>query len=355
MAGGGADLLANEIAISLTAGADFKIELPDLSGDEYQVPTPSNDGVFAPIVKIKNEDITTKVVGGTGTFDFFMDGFKAHLKSEYEQGRITGEQYTKAYIALTEGAMANATQFVLGKDQAYWGAVGAQLQARRAEIDVVTARVQLEIEKTRLQTLTYEGLTAQAQYALTKLRLATESVQYDIAKFNLSDMLPLQKTQINKQIEASTAEIANTVKQGVLLTNEAALHPQKLALLTKQVASQEAQTLYVGKQSLALDKEMELSDSKKLLLKEQAEAQRAQTLDTRSDGSPVAGSMGKQQQLYSQQITSYQRDAEMKAAKVFTDAWITMKSLDEGLAPPNMFTNANLDVILTKLKANNGL
>jgi len=502
MAGGGADILANEISDSLLQGEEFDLSLPNFSGDAYQLPATTTDGLYAPVVRLKNEDLTTKVVGGTGTFDYFMDAFKAHLKGEFEGGRITGEQYTKAYIALTEGAMANATQFLLGKDQAYWGAVAAQLQARQAEVTLVTARVLLESEKTKLQTLRFEAMSAQASYALNKLRLATESVQFDTAKYQLDQLLPLQKALSQKQIEQATAEIAsigartaqtteetkgvvnnnelhplrksalekqiaqqvaetlNVGKQGILLDNEAAMQPlkvdmlnkqilgvvgqnlmlakqaenlsneillaplkkqtlekqiaqqtaetlnvgkqgllldneaamqtqkvdmlakqilgvvaqtsmtnkqienlqqevnlgpQKLALLTKQVANQEAQTAYVGKQSLAIDKELELQPYKKTLMQEQSEAQRAQTMDTRTDGTPVAGTVGQQKLLYGQQIISYKRDAEMKAVKVFTDAWVTMKTIDEGLAPPTAFSNTNLDQVLGTMKANNGL
>lgn len=88
---------------------------------------------------------------------------------------------------------------------------------------------------------------------------------------------------------------------------------------------------------------------------EQGEAQRAQTLDTRSDGATVGGAMGTQKNLYLQQIDSYKRDAEVKAGKMWTDAWITMKTIDEGLLPPSQFTNANLDVVLNKIKTNNNL
>ncbi|MBQ5153795.1 hypothetical protein EGM85_11085, partial [Macrococcus caseolyticus] len=63
----------------------------------------------------------------------------------------------------------------------------------------------------------------------------------------------------------------------------------------------------------------------------------------------------KQKELYTQQITSYQRDAEVKAAKLFTDAWITQKTIDEGLTPPNGFTNASVDDVLSTVKRNNSL
>lgn len=68
-------------------------------------------------------------------------------------------------------------------------------------------------------------------------------------------------------------------------------------------------------------------DAQYALVKENYESVRAQTLDTRTDGTTVVGSIGKQKALYDQQITSYQRDAEVKAAKIFSDAWITQKRL----------------------------
>lgn len=69
----------------------------------------------------------------------------------------------------------------------------------------------------------------------------------------------------------------------------------------------------------------------------------------------MVGSIGKQKALYDQQITSYQRDAEVKAAKIFSDAWITQKTIDEGLTAPSALQNASLDRILTVIKTNNKL
>ena len=63
----------------------------------------------------------------------------------------------------------------------------------------------------------------------------------------------------------------------------------------------------------------------------------------------------KQKELQEQQITSYKRDAELKAAKIWVDAWVTMKTIDEGLEPPTEFANTNLDAILAVIKENNEL
>lgn len=273
-----AEVEANRLLEELTKGDDFTLPDVDMTGPEWDIPGGDDSPIFGAIDKISNESLTTREVGGSGTFDALMESAHNHLKAEFKANRITGGEYTKAYIAMMESCMSNAVQFLLGRDQAYWAAAMAQIQA-------VTARVQLATSKAQFVLAKIQALSAKSEYALTKMKIATESETYCAALFNANQMLP-----------------------------------QQLKLLT-----------------------------------EQTEAQRAQTLDTRSDGATVTGSVGKQKELYSQQITSYQRDAEVKASKLFTDAWITQKTIDEGLNPPNGFTNASIDTILTKLKSNNGL
>lgn len=273
-----AEVEANRLLEELTKGDDFTLPDIDMSGPEWDIPGGDGSPIFGAITKITNESLTTREVGGSGTFDALMESAHNHLKAEFKANRITGGEYTKAYIAMMESCMSNAVQFLLGRDQAYWAAALAQIQA-------VTARVTLATSKAQFVLAKLQALSAKSEYALTKMKIATESETYCAALFNADQMLP-----------------------------------QQLKLLT-----------------------------------EQTEAQRAQTLDTRTDGAVVKGSVGKQKELYSQQITSYQRDAEVKASKLFTDAWITQKTIDEGLNPPNGFTNASIDTILTKLKSNNGL
>lgn len=273
-----AEVEANRLLEELTKGDDFTLPDIDMSGPEWDIPGGDGSPIFGAITKITNESLTTREVGGSGTFDALMESAHNHLKAEFKANRITGGEYTKAYIAMMESCMSNAVQFLLGRDQAYWAAALAQIQA-------VTARVTLATSKAQFVLAKLQALSAKSEYALTKIKIATESETYCAALFNVNQMLP-----------------------------------QQLKLIT-----------------------------------EQTESQRAQTLDTRTDGAVVKGSVGKQKDLYTQQITSYQRDAEVKASKLFTDAWITQKTIDEGLNPPNGFTNASIDTILSKLKSNNGL
>lgn len=217
------------------------ISLADLDDSIFQLPESLTN---YDIVPLNNAALTTGTVGGDGTFDVVMGSISAHLKAEYDKNRITGAEYTQAYIALTQAALQASVQFLLGRDQAFW-------MAQKAQVDAIKARVDLEI--------------ARLQYGY---------------------------------------------------------------LVPAQIA----------------------------LLQEQMEAARAQTLNTRSDGvTTVVGVLGKQKDLYTQQITSYQRDAETKVAKIFADAWIAQKTIDEGLVAPTGFTNASLDTVLTTIKTNNSL
>jgi len=289
MASCGADLQANASLTILLDGKSFTLPTINLDDPIYNIP-PSTGPVFDPIPQLTIEDLTTGTVEGNGTFDTIMKAITAHLKLEYEQNRITGNEYTKAYIALVTAALSTGTQFLLGKQNAYWQAVLVQAQAQIAQVELVKARVDMATAKTNLIAMQYQALTAEAGYGLTKIKIATEDASFCL--------VTAQKSQIDYTI-------AN--------------------LLPKQV----------------------------LLLQEQIEVQRAQTMDTRSTGgAAIAGVIGKQKELYTQQITSYKRDSENKFLKFYTDAWITQKTIDEGLLPPNNFTNASVDALLNTAKAN---
>lgn len=272
------------ILTELTAGVDFDLPEVDLSGPEYELPDGAE--IDFEVVRITNEELTQKSITGTGTFDVLMASLRVHLQKEYDANRITGAEYAKVYIALTEGALNQAVQFLLARDTAYWSAIAAKQQALSAQIATITAKVSLAAAKVQLESLRMEANTNRATYALTLMKLATENVAHDTAKYQLEEILPEQKQLVSEQVESA----------------------------------------------------------------------RAQTMNTRTDGiTLIQGVMGKQKDLYAQQIISYVRDAEIKAAKIFSDAWITMKTIDEGLLPPDNFNNASLNAILATLKVNNEL
>ena len=318
----GAEAEGNSLFQTLTAGVSFEIPQIDVTGPSFQIPGGMDSELYKEVTRIANSELTTTTLDGTGTFDVLMRGFKAHLKEEYNQSRITGAEYTKAYTALVESAMAQGVQFLLGKDASFWQAMSAQIQA-------ITAKLQLETARVRHTTAQLEALNQEATFALTKMRLANENMQYCIGKFNHEQMLPAQKT-------------------GQDIANRTAVYNLDMIMPLQKVGLEHSNSIALFNLQTMLPQQYEL-------LVEQTEVQRAQTLDARSDGITVVGAVGKQKDLYSQQIKSYQRDSELKAAKLFADAWTVQKTVDEGFVAPANFQNPSLDSVLGHIKTNNNL
>jgi len=475
MATNGSNTLANELMTSLNSGVSFTVPTVTLTGPDYTLPA---DTMSDPVA-LTNDDLTTSVVGGTGVFDTLMAALDAHLMKEYEAGRITGDQYAKAYIELTTAAMGNAVQFLLSRDQAYWQAMLVRSQARIAEIGAVTAAVELETAKTQRQLVAYQAVTQEAEYALTKVKLANEDITYAINNYKFTQLMPQEKllltaqttltTNQGSQVTAETAgityktsnlmpaELAQIQAQTTLLGSQDAqvdaetailsyrlinLLPAELAqlgaqttLLSSQDAQVDAETSILTyrlanilpKEALQLTAQTTLTTNQGLLVateediaayklgtlmpkestiltnqadklvkeslkitedttsqayqrtdimpaqkslltnqaatalaqvdlvKEQMETARAQTLDTRSNLSAVAGVVGKQKELLTQQKTSYQRDSEIKGAKMYLDAFITQKTIDEATTVPANLSSTNISTVFGTLKTNLGL
>jgi len=332
----GAEIVADALMDSLLTGETFTVPTINLNDPAFDFPSIVGNPLYNAVAELTNEDLTTRTVGGSGTYDAIMASQAAHLKDEFNQGRITGAEYTKAYIALAQAAAGQAIQFLLGKDQAYWASVIAQGQA-------LTARVQHETAKVQLAIALVEMNNQRATFALNKIRLANEDAQYGINKYNLDNILPSQKAQILQQTTNLVAEALNIPKQG--------------ALIDSNKAVQDAQKLSIEKNTEVADYNLDnLMPAQLTLVKEQGEVQRAQTLDTRSDGvTAVAGSVKSQKDLYAQQVISYQRSSQTNAAKVWVDSWVADSALQDSPTVPTGFTSTNIGSVLTTLKTINGL
>ena len=188
--------------------------------------------------------------------------------------------------------MTQSISFLFQQEQTKWNSIQAQAQARVVEIQGVQALVELERAKISAKKDEFEMHGIAAAYAKTKLELAVTEAQHNVVT-----------------VQASSEEY-------------------------------KLETMLPTQNSL---------------LQEQLESERAKTLDTRSDGSTVAGTVGKQKDLYTQQIDSFQKDAKHKIGKMYLDAWITQKTLDEGLLAPDEFTNTNFNEVLESLRSDNDL
>jgi hypothetical protein len=299
----GSDILSEELFVALVDGLNTSLpSLPDLTGEEYSLPSTVGNPLYGTVSKLEQSDLTTKTVDGSGMFDELMVALKEHLKQELTNGRITGDQYTKAYIAMTGQAMQTAMAFLQNREQLFWQSLLAKSQAQRAEAEAVTARIQLETAKVALIQSHAQGniqnALAGAQYALAKLNLGIGDKEY-LLKI-------IQHELAQKEIDLKDVQISTTNYQ---LAN--------------------------------------ILPAQKTLLAEQGETQRANTLDTRSDGvTPVVGQVGKQKELYDQQIDSYRKDAKFKLVKSMIDSWVTRRTIDEGTPIPDNLANPVIDVAL---------
>lgn len=186
------DAIANALMVSLVGENNAQLPDVDLSREWFEIPWTIDHDVYKEVKRVGPEDITTKEVDGTGIFDVMMAGIRAHLELEYKKNRITGAEYAKTYVALTQAALANAVQFALGKDQAFWTSAKAQAEA-------ITART--ANEATKLQVL-----LGRAEYALTKLKLATEDANFGAQKYNITRILPAQRALLREQMEAQRGQ-----------------------------------------------------------------------------------------------------------------------------------------------------
>lgn len=203
-----ADELASSLLSSLIAGKDFSPPVVDLSDTQFDIPVETGNPLYADVTKLTEADLTDRTVNGAGLFDGLMAALDAHLLREYNAGRITGNNYSEAYIQLTQTAMGTAVQYLLGKDQSFYQAQLAQQQARAAEIAVVGQRIELETAKARLQMALIQTETTAVEYANGMMNLSIQDINYTVAS--------AQKAQIEKATEIQDYQLTVTLPQEVL-------------------------------------------------------------------------------------------------------------------------------------------
>lgn len=409
-----ADVQANHLYTALIADAPTPPTV-DLTGDEFSFTADLTSALYDDVPTVTLSELTDGHLDGDGVFDTLMASVDIHIQREFKGNRLTGDQYANVYLNSLTAVLGESVRFLLQKDKARWEALTAQMNGRIAEIKATEALILLEKTKVETQKAIFEMQNSGAEYAETKMKLAVLDVDYCYTKaqseteaFKRNWLLPAElaiKQFQREELMVADLAIANVKHERVLPAQAAKdefdtreiqpierdtqqynldevlrqqveiaqfsidyLLPINLAveqhkqifqvpaqtnLLNEQKEAIRAQTLDVRSDSLTpvtgvLGKQRDL-------LAEQSESERAKTLDTRSDAAAVVGSIGKQKDLYTQQIDSFVKDAQHKTAKMWLDAWITQKTLDESLTAPTQLVNQEVDEVLTIVRANNNL
>lgn len=191
----------------------------DYGSAEYKIPGDTNSGLYNVLSPISVEQFTEKVIDGTGVFDVLMSSIAVQMKNEFDNNRITGSEYTKAYIAGIEVAMGTALQFLLGKDAAYWQAVKSQAEAITAKLALQTGKYQTEAAKQQIEVTTQQmELTAQQievttqQIELLKEQTETQRAQTLETRTDgnpVAGVVGSQKGLYNQQVDSYKRDAEN--------------------------------------------------------------------------------------------------------------------------------------------------
>ena len=108
---------------------------------------------------INTADLTTQVIDGTGVFDALMHTVKLHLQEEFDASRISGSDYTTAYIQLMGTAMQVAVQYAVSKPES-----DAKVAEMVATLPHTISRSQADANKSKqeLQLLWEKTMTERA-------------------------------------------------------------------------------------------------------------------------------------------------------------------------------------------------
>ena len=409
-----AHLQGNALYTALIADAPTPPTV-DLSGTEFTFTADTDSDLYSDIEGVTLAELTEQNLDGEGVFDVLMKTVDLHIQREFKGNRLTGDQYANVYLNALTSTLDQSVKFLLSKDKARWEAVTAQMNARITEIKATEMLILLEKTKMETQKAVFDMQNSGAEYAETKMRIAKLDVDYCLVKaksesesYNRNWLLPAElaikqyqrsevmpqdvaiaKVQHNRVLPAKAAldefqhrEILpierdiQAYQLSDVLTTQVAIEEFKLtkSLVINYAQEQHKLNFQIPAQTQLLDEQKEamraqtldnrsdgltpvtgLLGRQRTLLGEQAESERAKTLDDRSDAVTVVGSIGKQKALYTQQIDSFVKDAQHKTAKMYLDGWITQKTLDEGLLAPDELVNAQVDIVLARVRDNNDL
>jgi len=231
--------LANDLFTALTAGTTVPAS-PDFSDAKFDITPDTNSDLYSAISGASIAEVTSGdgTLTGPGAFDVFMQAMDKHLEREFKGNRITGSQYAEVYTAIANQVMGQAVSFTLQKDQSKWAAVTAQMQARIAEIQATQSLV--ELEKTKIEAAQADfqlNLTA-AQYALTKMQIATEEANHDSVTADVAIKEFQREFQQPSDLAITDYQVSHVLPAQVALTDyeRTAVLPADVAIKAYQVS-----------------------------------------------------------------------------------------------------------------------
>ena len=247
--------------------------------------------------------VTDGTVTGNGIFDIWMRTLGAHLKREYAEQRITGDEYAKAYISLMNNLLNTAVGFLTQDAQLAM----SQEQMRH---DITISDAQLLMAQTKL--------TQDIKISDAQLVIEQDKLSHDI---EISDaQLTLAQDKQAHDIKTTDAQL--TMAQTKL--------GHETQLLDAQVENLSAQVSLANKELVLKDKDLALKEKQVALAEAQLKAAEAQYKDI-VDGQSVGGVLGRQMKVYDAQAKGFKDNALQAATKIMVDTWNIRRQTEESL------------------------
>jgi hypothetical protein len=262
-------------------------------------------------MSISQRTLTSGEVAGNGIFDELMRTVKAHVHLELSQGRITEQAYSQVYLGALQNVLQVATQY------------------------------SLQFETTNKQSLLMDEQIAQAviQKELLVIQKNQAAVDLTMAEFNRDSMQPQQLALLTAQSSQVTTQTGLTDKQVLQAVAQTSLVGKQEDLVDEQIEAAKDQTVTpTGGTNLAAYNKT-LAETEILTQKKLTEQAQIEGTFIGADGGTIGGLVGVEMSLKTVQKESFLRDAEQKAAKMYTDVFATMyaSNSDDAYAQPENF------------------
>ena len=108
--------------------------------------------------------VTDGTLTGNGIFDTWMRALGAHLKREYAEQRITGDEYAKAYIALMNNLLNAAVGFLTQDAQLAMAQEKLKYELQLLDAQVKIADKEIAIKEKQVALAEAQLKAAEAQY-----------------------------------------------------------------------------------------------------------------------------------------------------------------------------------------------
>lgn len=299
-------------------------------------------------VSFNINELTEGTVGGTGVFDVLMQAVKAHLKGEFEAGRIRGTDYANAYTMSVGQVLSEASQYAIQR---------AKLETELKLLDAQLARTAAESMNLIKQGSILDSQLCKSEAEIARINIETTyKVPEEVKAIRKQTMLTQVQTD---QVKAQT--------QGISVDNKMKEFQMEF-ILPKELDIKETQLSISMKEILLKEKQIEIS-AYELMHKLPADV----ALVTAQDGlytqktitekaqvdSTVVGTgsvIDNNNKLIEEQSKVYLRNAQQSAAKMLVDTWVIRHTADPDgnleTAPGLNLTDADIGASVTKLVNN---